>query len=70
MNYFLFAMASPCCKTFGVWRLAFGVWRLPQRGVEHETTNPRADKQKRKIERKKERGRLLKTEVYFKSKLK
>ena len=30
---------------FCVWRLAFGVWRLPQRGVEHETTNPRAGKQ-------------------------
>ena len=27
------------------WRLAFGVWRLPQRGVEHETTNPRTNKQ-------------------------
>ena len=26
-------------------RLAFGVWRLPQRGVEHETTNPRTNKQ-------------------------
>ena len=39
---------------FCVWRLAFGVWRLPQRGVEHETTNPRADKQ----EKKKKKGKM------------
>ena len=30
---------------FCVLRLAFSVWCLPQRGVEHETTNPRAGKQ-------------------------
>ena len=37
---------------FCVWRLAFGVWRLPQRGVEHETKNPRADKMNKKESRK------------------
>ena len=39
---------------FCVWRLAFGVWRLPQRGVEHETTNPRAVN--RKIRRRKKKS--------------
>ena len=37
-----FAMASPW-SWVGILRLAFGVWRLPQRGVEHETTNPRTN---------------------------
>ena len=27
ISYFLFAMASPCCKSW-ILRLAFGVWRL------------------------------------------
>jgi len=39
-----FAMASPW-SWVGILRLAFGVWRLPQRGVEHETTNPRTNLQ-------------------------
>jgi hypothetical protein len=52
MSYFLFAMASP--RFVVVDNLVGGWWLVaggcPKRAVEHETTNPRADKQKNRKE--------------------